>query len=251
MAIGSRRSEGNADELRPALAMLKLLSQYPQRKYLGFSHGFVGRCAISKNARKSGDFRKPSTVFLLFIFNAEIHRIRATVFQGNCGDCTPKRGQRLPRPRFFWTRSLGKQSLSERKGFLMSEEKKEGVVPGTAAGGKRWSANRRKEVVLRLLRGESVDALSRELGVGIYRLEQWRERALAALDSGLPACACTPACTYTHADRHADRRERGDDPLTRQLDQARHRIGELAMEIGILRREREHRRPLALRRSSR
>lgn len=63
----------------------------------------------------------------------------------------------------------------------------------------------------RLLRGESIDALSRELGIEIYRLEQWRERALAALDSGL--------------------RERGDDPLTRQLNEAKHRIGELTMEI--------------------
>lgn len=85
--------------------------------------------------------------------------------------------------------------------------------------------------MLRLLRGESVDTISRELGVEIYRLEQWRERALAALDSGL--------------------RERGDDPLTRQLDTAKHRIGELTMEIEILRREREARRPLVLRRSSR
>lgn len=104
----------------------------------------------------------------------------------------------------------------------------EGARSATA---KRWSANRKKAVVLRLLRGESIDALSRELGVEIYRLEQWRDRALAALDSGL--------------------RERGDDPLTRQLDAAKHRIGELTMEIEILRREREARRPLVLRRSSR
>lgn len=126
----------------------------------------------------------------------------------------------------------------------MSERKKNGVAPGSregarsatgsepgASGAKRWSANRKKEVVLRLLRGESVDTISRELGVEIYRLEQWRERALAALDSGL--------------------RERGDDPLTRQLDTAKQRIGELTMEIEILRREREVRRPLVLRRSSR
>ncbi len=124
----------------------------------------------------------------------------------------------------------------------MSEGKKKGVAPGSLEGArsatvseagaaKRWSANRKKEVVLRLLRGESIDTLSRELGVEIYRLEQWRERALAALDSGL--------------------RERGDDPLTRQLDAAKHRIGELTMEIEILRREREARRPFALKRSPR
>ena len=96
---------------------------------------------------------------------------------------------------------------------------------------KRWSANRKKEVVLRLLRGEPIDALSRELGIETYRLEGWRERAMAALDAGL--------------------RERGDDPLTRQLDEAKYRIGELSMEIEILRRERQARRPLGSRRSSR
>jgi hypothetical protein len=96
---------------------------------------------------------------------------------------------------------------------------------------KRWSANRKKEVVLRLLRGEPIDALSRELGIETYRLETWRERGLAALDAGL--------------------RERGDDPLTRQLDEAKYRIGELSMEIEILRRERQARRPLVPRRSSR
>jgi hypothetical protein len=96
---------------------------------------------------------------------------------------------------------------------------------------KRWSANRKKEVVLRLLRGEPLDALSRELGIETYRLERWRDRALASLDAGL--------------------RERGEDPLERQLDEAKYRIGELTMEIEILRRERQARRPLGWRRSSR
>lgn len=104
---------------------------------------------------------------------------------------------------------------------------------GTEAGAevRRWSANRKKEVVLRLLRGEPIDVLSRELAIETYRLEGWRERALGALDAGL--------------------RERGEDPLTRQLDEAKYRIGELTMEIEILRRERQARRPLGLRRSSR
>ncbi len=62
--------------------MLKLFSQDPQRKYLSFSHGFVGCRAISKNARKLGDFRKPSTVFFPFIFDAEIHGFVRQVFSG-------------------------------------------------------------------------------------------------------------------------------------------------------------------------
>lgn len=96
---------------------------------------------------------------------------------------------------------------------------------------KRWSAGRKRQVVLRLLRGESVDALSRELAVPIYRLEAWRDRALAGMDVGL--------------------KERDGDPLEKPLDDANRRIGELIMEIEILHKERQVKRPLAHRRSSR
>ena len=53
---------------------------------------------------------------------------------------------------------------------------------GPLTPGQRWSAGRKRDVVLRLLRGESLEALSRELSVEIYRLEAWRERALAGLE---------------------------------------------------------------------
>ena len=53
---------------------------------------------------------------------------------------------------------------------------------GPLAPGQRWSVGRKREVVLRL---ESVELLSRELGVPIYKLEQWREKADAALDGAL------------------------------------------------------------------
>ena len=93
----------------------------------------------------------------------------------------------------------------------------------------RWSARRKREVVLRLLRGEPVDALSRELGVEIYRLEQWREKALLGIDEAL--------------------RDRTGDPLLIELDSAKRHIGELSMENELLRRERELRRPLPGKRS--
>lgn len=71
----------------------------------------------------------------------------------------------------------------------MSEKKEpsEGCAApsGALLPGQRWSLARKREVALRLLRGESIDALSRELGVEIYRLERWRDRALAGLDAGL------------------------------------------------------------------
>src|SRR3712207_6916163 len=39
----------------------------------------------------------------------------------------------------------------------------------------RWSAGKKMDAVLRLLRGESLDALSRELGVEAHRLAAWRD----------------------------------------------------------------------------
>jgi len=103
--------------------------------------------------------------------------------------------------------------------------------PSAAAEVKRWSAQLKKEVVLRLLRGEPVDAISREVSVPIYKLERWRDRALAGIEAGL--------------------KERENDPLEKQLDEANRRIGELVMEVEILRKERQARRPLVGRRSSR
>ena len=49
----------------------------------------------------------------------------------------------------------------------------------------RWSARRKEEVVLRLLRGESLDALARESGQPAGRISAWREEFLAAGREGL------------------------------------------------------------------
>ena len=59
--------------------------------------------------------------------------------------------------------------------------------PGSARGPWRRGSGgaRAASVVLRLLRGESLDAVSREVGVELYRLEAWKERALAGLELGL------------------------------------------------------------------
>jgi len=43
----------------------------------------------------------------------------------------------------------------------------------------RWSSRRKTGVVLRALRGEDLDALSRELGVTAGAIAQWREQFLA------------------------------------------------------------------------
>jgi transposase len=127
---------------------------------------------------------------------------------------------------------------------MRKEMKVDGVALGSlegarsATGGEpsaaivtRWSAGRKKAVVLRLLRGEPVDAVSREVAVPIYKLEQWRDRALTGIDAGL--------------------KERENDPLEKALDEAKRRIGELVMEVEILQKERRAKRPLVGRRSSR
>ena len=87
---------------------------------------------------------------------------------------------------------------------------------GTGTPVQRWSAARKREVVLRLLRGESLDSVSREIGVEPYRLEQWRERALSGLDAVLK-----------------ERQE--SDPMQTGLDAAYKRVGKLSMEVELLR----------------
>jgi len=104
------------------------------------------------------------------------------------------------------------------------------AVAGPLAPGQRWSVARKREVALRLLRGESVDALSRELGVEIYRLEKWREKALAGIDTAL--------------------KEREGDPVQAELDAAMQRIGELTMQNELLWQRVRKPGPLAKRRSS-
>ncbi len=108
-----------------------------------------------------------------------------------------------------------------------------GVAAGTASGplapGQRWSVSRKREVVLRLLRGEAAEDLSRELGLPLYKLDHWRQKAEAALDGAL--------------------KERETDAASGELATAMQRIGELSMENELLRSRIERPGPLARRRS--
>ncbi|MFC3167207.1 transposase [Paracoccus fontiphilus] len=54
-----------------------------------------------------------------------------------------------------------------------------------AGSGKRFSAKRKLAAVQRLMRGESLEALSRELNVPAHRLSGWRDRVLLAGESAL------------------------------------------------------------------
>ena len=84
------------------------------------------------------------------------------------------------------------------------------VSPAGPLGlGQRWTVTRKREVALRLLRGEPVELLSRQLGVEIFRLEQWREKAIGGIDASL--------------------KQRKGDPVQAELDSAMKRIGELTI----------------------
>ena len=74
----------------------------------------------------------------------------------------------------------------------------------------RWSAARKTELVLRLLRGEALDAVSRESKVPAHELESWKRVFLEQGTRGL--------------------RIRGE-PEERELTLARAKIGELMMRL--------------------
>src|SRR5689334_23933847 len=103
------------------------------------------------------------------------------------------------------------------------------AASGPLAAGQRWSVGRKRDVVLRLLRGEAAEDLSRELGVPLYKLERWRQKAEAALDGAL--------------------KERETDAATGELAAAMQRIGELSIENELLRSRIERPGPLGRRRS--
>lgn len=78
----------------------------------------------------------------------------------------------------------------------------------------RFSARRKTEAVLRLLRGENLDSLSRELGVTAATLSEWRERFLATGEVSLKS-------------RPADERDE-------EIQRLRAKIGEITMANELL-----------------
>jgi transposase len=81
----------------------------------------------------------------------------------------------------------------------------------------RWSAGKKMDAVLRLLRGEPLEALSRELGVEAHRLAAWRDDFLEGGKDALKG-------------QRPDR-----SPDERALRQAERKVGQLTMENEILR----------------
>lgn len=76
----------------------------------------------------------------------------------------------------------------------------------------RWSAQRKMTVVLRLLRGEPLEAVSRESQVPAHELESWQRRFLEHGKRGLQSRV---------------------EPEERELVLARAKIGELMMRLEL------------------
>jgi transposase-like protein len=79
---------------------------------------------------------------------------------------------------------------------------------------RRWSAEKKAEAVMRLLRGEELDVVSREMKVSAARLSGWREEFMAGGVAGL--------------------KSRETSPAERELQRAKAKVGELTMKIEII-----------------
>ncbi len=78
----------------------------------------------------------------------------------------------------------------------------------------RWSAKAKSEIVLRVLRGEAVDAVSREIQVPVHEVESWRRDFLDGAMAKL--------------------KSRSGESADRVLKQAQAKIGELTMKVELI-----------------
>jgi len=109
----------------------------------------------------------------------------------------------------------------------------QGCSPGSSEGGRRptgeepggappppqrWSARRKAEIVLRLLKGESIDVLSRETQQTAAKLSEWRDAFFVGAESGLKG--------RPEEDEH--------EAHTEEKRRLQAKVGELSMEIELL-----------------
>lgn len=115
----------------------------------------------------------------------------------------------------------------------MSEQHDPNV--GAEAGPvRRFSAKKKLAAVQRVLRGEPMDAVSRDLNVPVHRLSEWRDRVLLAAESAL--------------------KERERDARDEEVERLKAKVGEITMANELLYAKidkLEAGRPLAGRRSRR
>jgi transposase len=109
-----------------------------------------------------------------------------------------------------------------------------GAPSGGAGPERRFSARRKLAVVTRLLRGEPLETVARELKVTVVRLSEWRDRALVGAEAAM--------------------KERERDGRDEALLRLRAKLGEVTMANELLEQKiatLEGGRPLARRRPRR
>jgi transposase-like protein len=107
-----------------------------------------------------------------------------------------------------------------------------GDGPGQPAKAPVFSFKQKAAIVLRLLRGEDLELLSRELGVTAAQLSQWREKFLQAGQAGL--------------------KKEPKDNKDAEISKLKEKLGEVTMECELLHQKvdrLETGRPLRWRRS--
>ena len=109
-----------------------------------------------------------------------------------------------------------------------------GAPSGGAGPERRFSAQRKLAAATRLLRGEPLETLARELNVTVARLTEWRDRALVGAEAAM--------------------KERERDGRDEELLRLKAKLGEITMANELLEQKiatLEGRRPLGRRRSQR
>jgi transposase-like protein len=93
----------------------------------------------------------------------------------------------------------------------------------------RWTAKRRAALVISLLKGETTAAeAARRHGLKVAEVEEWRDRFLVAAENGLRA------------------RPKEDEALREEEpNRLKRKVGELTMDLDILREASRLRRPTA------
>ena len=89
-----------------------------------------------------------------------------------------------------------------------------GNGPVEAPRPERWSAQQKTDVVLRLLRGEDLGEVSREIQVPAHELEEWRRVFLDGGTQGL--------------------KRRSGDPAEKELTRTRAKLGETMMNLELV-----------------
>ena len=104
--------------------------------------------------------------------------------------------------------SQRKDGREEEAGMEAAEEQTGEELP------ERWSARAKTEIVLRLLKGEELDTVSRETQVPVHELERWRRIFLEGGINGF---------------------KRRDTPgAERELKRVQAKVGELTMKLEIV-----------------